>query len=334
MASNAIALLARGMRSEFTETYQRYVKEASPHLQDVMTLGVPSDKLSELFGYWESAPHFLPWRRGEEIAAANMNSRSYVVDARDYGVAIEVHENDMNDDQTHSFLPRAKEAAMDGSIHPERVFFQMFLGATNNSLLPVVPVAPDGAAWFSTTDGGGANRFGFANGNIQATSGVASTGAVQQDFFGGYNRLLQFLDPFGLPLLPPGLVGQGIKVIFGVKNIQVFSQAFWQSYNAISVVGGAAAPSNPIAEAFAQLMKGGLQISLWPTPYITTDVWGLCATAIAPKGPLQTVRQPVRDNIEDMLNSDTARRTKIFRFQWDARWGYGLNAVYAWVGVQ
>jgi hypothetical protein len=313
---SAAEVLVRGLRTEFTETYSRAIKEYEPALKKVMDLNIPSNKLSEIYGYFETVPHWMRWQRGEEIPRSGMRARNFTVVNYDWGIAIDWHEDDEQDDQSLSLVARAREAATDAALLAERVFYQILLGLTDANLLPTVPNAPDGASFFSTT-AGGVNRFGVANGNALTSSGISSTSQIQADFFAAYGQFRRFQDTQGQPLWPSELINRGVLVIYGSQNEQVFRQAFQQLF----VQGSSAAPSNVILDS-------KMQVELWSTPRITTNAWYVFLTNAPRKAVFQQVRQPPRDNMEDMLNSDFARRTKIKAMQWDARYGFGLSLPY------
>jgi hypothetical protein len=311
---SATELLVRGLRTEFVDTYARAIKGAESFLSKIMDLNIPSNKLSEVYGYFETVPHWKRWQRGEEIPRAGMKAKNFTVINYDWGISIDWHENDENDDQSMSLVRRVREAAFDAALLPERVFFQVLTGATDNNLLPVIPNAPDGQALFY---GGANSRFGAVGGNALSLSGVTSTALIQQDFFSGYAQFRKFQDTEGQPLWPADTQNRGLIVLYNAANEQVFRQAFTQMFNQ----GAAAAPSNVI-------MDSSMKIQLWPTPRITNNSWYMFMTGVEQKAVFQQVRQAPRDYMEDMLNSDFARRTKIKSMQWDARYGYGVSLPY------
>lgn len=316
---SATELLVRGLRTEFVDTYARAIKGAEPFLSKIMDLNVPSNKLSEVYGYFETVPHWKRWQRGEEIPRAGMKAKNFTVINYDWGISVDWHENDEMDDQSHSLVRRVREAAEDAALLPERVFFQILTGGTDANLLPTVPNAPDGQALFY----GGANtRFGAVGGNSLSTSGVSSTALIQQDFFSAYAQFRKFQDTEGQPLWPAETANRGLLILYNAANEQVFRQAFMQMFNQ----GAAAAPSNVI-------MDSSMKIQLWPTPRITTNAWYMFMTGVNQKAVFQQVRQAPRDQMEDMLNSDFARRTKIKSMQWDARYGYGVSLPYQCLSV-
>jgi phage major head subunit gpT-like protein len=322
---SASEVLARGLRTEFAETYKRAITRADALLSAVMELNVPSNKLSEIYGYFESAPHLRRWERGQDIPRASMRARNYQVPNVDWAIAIDWHENDEQDDQSRSLMRRAREAGASAGILQERVFFQLLLAAVDNDLLKGIPNAPDGVSLFSATDATGANRFGVSGGNMITTSGISSTAAIQNDFFTAVTRFGRYLDTEGQPLWPREQVEKGVVIIYNVANEFYFRQAFQQAFNAWANVGGtsgtAASPTNVILDS-------GLKYRLWASPRITTNAWYTFLEGSELKAIFEQVRQPLRDNLEDMLNSDNSRRTKNRSLQWDMRSGFGINLPY------
>lgn len=316
---SANELLVRGLRTEFTETYARAIKGVEPMLSKVMELNIPSNKLSEIYGYFETVPHWKRWQRGNDIPRAGFRARNFQVINYDWGISIDWHENDEADDQSLSLVSRVREAAVDAALLAERVFFQILLGATDSNLLPVIPTAPDGANLFATTAGGAA-RFGATNGNLLTSSGVSTTAAIQGDFFTAWSQFRKFQDTEGQPFWPAEVVGRGLVVIYGAQNEQVFRQAFHQLF----VQGTSAAPSNVILDT-------RMNVELWSTPRITDNSWYVALANAPRKAVFQQVRQAPRDHVEDMLNSDFSRRTKIKAMQFDARYGYGVSLPYQFI---
>jgi len=320
--ANLTEALIRGARSEFLDTYKTMIAQSNPLLKNCMTLGLPSDKLSEVYPYFESAPNPRRWVRGEEIPREALTTKSFLVPNYKFGLAVDWFADDEADDQTGGFMGRVREVAERFALLPERIFFQYLTAGVDADLMPVVPNAADGVALFSATNAGGGNRFGVAGGNIVTGSGVATTAAIQTDFYAAMTRFIRFLDTTNQPLWPAELVSRGVTIIYGAANEQVFQQAFLQNF----VQGTAAAPSNVILNA-------GHKVTLWSTPRITDNDWFVFLNAPQKKPVFEQVREPLTDNIEDMLNSDLSRRTDNRSIQWKARMGYGIQVPYGCIKV-
>lgn len=316
------ATLVAGIRSEFVPTYERMYKGIQDRLAPMVKF-VPSDKASETFAWFESAPAWKIWRAGESITSKPFKDSSFTVLNRDWGIKLEWRENDKNDDQTRSLMTRAREAGSSGPLLHERVLFQMLQGSTDNDLLPSVPNAADGSSLFSSS-----TRFGATGGNSLTGSGVASGPAIVLDFFRAKAQLQKFKDTESQPLWDPSVFDAGFVVYFNSDNERVFTEAFRQAIQAYANSTSNAGVSN-LPQA------SGLNVTLVPTQRITTDDWfvGLkgCPDGKQPFVILerQTPRELtalVGDN-----NSDSARNTKVESIQWDARFGYGIATPYALV---
>lgn len=314
-------MLVRGLRTEFTETYSRVIKQAEPMLTKVMELGIPSNKLSEVYGYFESVPHWKRWQRGDDIPRAGFRARNFIVQNYDWAVSIDWHENDEQDDQSLSLVQRVREAATGVAILAERIFFQILTGATDPNLLPAVPNAPDGSALFATTANGSA-RFGASSGNLLTGTGVASTSAIQTDLFTAWSQFRKFQDTEGQPLWPAETLNRGVVILYGSANEQAFRQAFAQMF----IQGSSAAPSNVILDT-------RMNIELWNSPRITDNDWFVFMANAPKKAIFQQVRQAPRDMMADMQNSDFTRATKIKSMQFDARYGFGVSLPLAAIKV-
>lgn len=320
------SLLTAGLRTEFADTYAPQYKLMRERLSDVMEMGMPSNKLTELFAYLQSGTHPVRWPRGSEISDKNIKSVGFNVTNLDWGRRISWHENDRKDDQTRSMMDRARDLGYNFSMLHERVFFQLLTSATDTDLVPTVPNAPDRAALFSATDGDGGDRFGVSGGNVVGGAGVATAGAVLTDFFTGYSVAKQFQDTEGQPLFDDSVLDQGATVIYGAANEQVFREAFIQSRRHSVISSTGAAVTNIITES-------GLKATLWSTQRITNDDWYIIFRGARKKPIFQLEREGLREAFANMDNSDQARSTKIEYIQWDARYGYGVGPAYGAIKI-
>lgn len=325
-------VLARGIRNNFVDTYDNAWKDVKAMLSPVMELDVPSDAESETYAYDESAPHPAYWQRGKEIPRAAFGAKKFSVANRDWGIAIDWHENDERYDQTKHLTVKAKKAGRNFARLPWRCFWQIVNGTTDGKLLPSIPNAPDGAALLSATDGAGANRFGVSGGNI--VTGTGTTPAqIQADFYSALERILSFQDLEGEELWSDEMLKEGVTIFHGVAASDFFAAAFAQRLN-VQVVQNAAASENVGGATRSNLiLDNGWKVTLIATQKITDNDWYLAADGVDVKPFFQQVSAPLRDNMEDMLNSDNSRRTKNRSIQWDMSFGIGLNLPYGFVKV-
>src|SRR3990167_11105697 len=92
-------------------------------LSKVMELNVPSDKLTEIYGYFLSSPYPRRWPRGEGLPNKNFKGVQFSVTNRDWAVRVSWHENDRQDDQTKSLRDRATAAPPHFATFDERGVF-------------------------------------------------------------------------------------------------------------------------------------------------------------------------------------------------------------------
>jgi len=314
--------LTAGIRSDFADAYKSAYNASKERLSNVMDMGIPSDKLIELYAYFETAPFPRLWKRGDAIPRDAFESVQFNVENRDWAIRVEWHENDREDDQTRSLMQRARDAGANFATLPERVWFQILTGATSTELLPAIPNAPDGAAMFSATDGAGDARFGFVGGNILTGGGIASSAAVRADAFGAMEVMRSFQDTEGQPLWDDSVLDAGFQLVYAVGNDEVFREAFIQS----RTLDGSAAVTNIILES-------GLNLDLWATQRLSGNDWYIFAKGAPYKPVFQQIRRPLREAYSNVDNSDESRATKIEGVQWDSREGYGLMLPYQCVKV-
>ena len=326
LAANA---LTAGLRADFAATYRQQYRFVRERLARIMMLGVPSDKLTELYAYFESAPYPIRWPRGQTISSKPFKSVQFSVTNVDWARKIEWHKNDREDDQIRSLFDQARQLGANFATLHERVFFQLLTNTTDSTLLATIPNAPDGAAFFATT-AAGANRFGVSGGNIVTGTGVATSGAVRTDFFSAISRFKRFQDTEGQPLLEEGVLDQGISVIYGATNEQIFREAFIQSRTVQATAAGQASTGAAVTNI---VLESGLNLKLWSTQRITDNDWFIILEGTQIKPVFQQEREALKEHVETMDNSDYARRTKIESIQWDARYGYGINIPYSAIKV-
>ena len=222
MAANVIAgaTLAAGLLSTFRRVYMQNFQGISSRLPRVMRLGLPTNKLVEVYGAFQTAPYPVRWNRGDPISSKGMKDFGWQTPNYDWGRRIKWHENDRMDDQTQSLYEAATALGKHFATLDERVFFQMLLGSTNADLLPAVPNAADGSALHA------ASRYGVGAGNILSGTGVASAATIIADFYNAIEVFRQFQDTEGQPLWDEDLVKAGFVVIYNFANDQAFREAF------------------------------------------------------------------------------------------------------------
>lgn len=317
------ALLSGFVQTEFAKTYDKQIAASSSKLGPLMRMGLPSSRSQETHGYFLSAPHPKRWVRGEDIPSQGFDSVTFNVVNRNWAMGVEWHADDVADDQINKVVDRGRDTGQNFALLPERVFFQLLLNSTDLDLLPAVPNAPDGAALYSATDGGGGARFGVTNGNLLTGSGVATGGAIRTDLFNGIEQILSFQDTEGQPYWSPEIVDQGITILYGIANSQVFAEAFVQG-RTIQVVSPAT--GGDVAAAVTNVvLDSGLKVTLWGTPRISDNDWSMFLNGAPTKAIFEQTRQELETNEQLRSNSDIARRTKIEGVFWDKRAGYGIS---------
>jgi hypothetical protein len=329
----ASSTLLRGLRTYFWDTYKSMASKVNPMLSLMMDLSLPSDAARETYAYFDSAPHPERWDKGASVPEDGFKSYSFSVVNYDWATSVPWHANDEADDQTQSLENRVKEAGDNFAILDERLGFQLLTATTDAKLLPGIPNAPDGAALFATTDGSGAARFGATNGNsiVQtggAGLGVAATASVVKDYYRGVAQFRKFQDTKGQPLWPPEIIRQGVVVIHGSANEQVFEQAFDQKLFLAPQTNAAGSENVGGAAVSNVLMDTGKKVVRYSTPRITDGTWYIGLIGTSKRALFKQTREPVTDYLSDFPNSDRARDTKVKRWQWESRAGYGISLPY------
>lgn len=325
--------LLQGLRPEFAGTYQVRMAGVEKRIGDMMQLGIPSDKLTEYFAYFQTAPYPVRWRRGDPIPTAAFDSKQFNVTNYDYGRRIPWHENDEADDQLRALIPHVKTLAEHCASHPSRMLLQMITGATDDDLLPTIPNAPDGAAIYAAQDGDSNDRFGVSGGNIITGSGISSSTDIRNDFFNAVERFGQFQDTEGQPLFPGEIMDGAFTVLYNIANSQVVNEAFKQG-RTVQVVQNVGGTENVAAAAVTNIvMDSGMTVRLNPTQRIGDNDMYVFAHGAPIKPLFQLIRKETEEDWGLRVNSDVARTNKINYYQVDFRQGYGVALPYGTVKI-
>ena len=323
--------LFRDINATFLSTYRDTVGR-HPMLSDAMRLGISSSKRVERFGYFESPPTIDRIDRGESIAEDAFKAIAYSVENLTWGKSISFHEEDLDDVQLGDLRQVARGLAIRAAQLPEQVFFQILQGSADANLLKAIPTAPDGAALYATTAGGAA-RFGVTDGNLLSGSGVATAGAVRNDFWSAVEQAKQFQDTEGEPLLNDADIDQGVCILYGVQNEEVMREAFLQGRTAQIVTGTSTSNTGGVAGVSNTILESGMSIKLWSTQRITGNDIYLFFPGVDPKPVFETMRRAPRMIDETRENSERARRYRILSTLLDMRCGYGINAAFGTVKI-
>lgn len=317
--------LAAGIRDDFDRTYQQTYDGVEASLGEVMQLNVPSDKRTEIYGMHRTMPYPERWDSGNEaIPEEGTDSLSFSITNYDYAKRIKWRRNDRQDNQVGDLRGKAEQTGRNFASLDSRVFIELLTAAA--TLLPAIPNAPDGAALYSATDGASADRFGISGGNIITGTGVATSGAVEADFFNAIERFGQFLNTKGQPYFEPDVASERYTIYFGIANTGVFIQAFRANLVHSVATSTGAGVTNVI-------MASGAQVTLRPTSRITDNDWFVFRGDSPVRALFSQMREPLRAAEATEDNSDTARDTGVEYVQWVERKGFGVNVPFATVQV-
>lgn len=316
--------LVNGLRSDFIDTYQG-IRNRQKDSRLALVMGeITATNRKQDFAYFEKAGHVRLWRRGEPIPKEAHGSIGFSAYVHNWGMGVDWHKDDLQDDQTQSLMQSAKEAGESFGLLPERLFFDLLTGTATN--LPAIPLAPDGAAFFATTANGAA-RFGATNGNLLGGAGVASVSAVLTDYYKAIIQFGAFQDGKGQPLFSPETIGQGVLIIHANADTQVMEEAFLQRRQGIvKGTDAGTTPTNIIQDA-------SRNVQLWASPRIATGDWYVFLLGAPKKPTFLLKRQEVQEHVSTMDNSDHARKTGQEGIQWDSREGAGIALPYGAIKI-
>lgn len=323
-------LLDPGTRSEVVRTYAQMYEGIRARIGGLVQM-IPSDKLTEIYAYPTTPPYANRWPRGTDRRRGNFGAVKFTVTNLDFSAGVRWHLNDEQDDQTGFMTGQAQAVGNRGANIFERAIFQLMQSTTDADVLPAIPNAPDGLAFYSSS-----TRFGRASGNLLTGTGVATGSAILADFYSARAAFRGYKDTQGQPLLDDAAVDEAVyHVFYNSDNDLVFQTAF-KVNQALVVVKNVAATENVAAATPTNIIvANGVKVFLHPTQRITDNKWYIFLehSSISVKPFIHQPRQPLAFRVETMENSDRARDTKLVGFDVDWREGFNVNLPYMTIEI-
>ena len=320
------ATYASGIVAAALGTYRRGYEVLIDRLGGIMSLDLPSDKRSETYAYYESAPYLVRWPQGTSMPDKPFKGVRYSCVNHRWARSVSWNYDDAQDDQTKSLEGRARDIGKNAYMLDERIYFQIRNGTTDVDLLPIVPNGPDGLTLHSAS-----TRFGDSGGNISSESGadVDAGAKITKSYYDAMTRFRGWQDTEGQPLHDHSVIDGKKIVIARAGNEQAFKEAFVQRF-VVGALGqpGAGAPSN--------LLQDDNQVpSLFLTSRIpsTDDDWDICLADAEIKPVFSQMREPLREEIATFQNSDLAREKGYESVRFWTRKGAAVNLPYATIQV-
>lgn len=322
--------LYRECRREFVGAYEATYKGLEAKLGQIVQLATPSTKLTEYYGYFQSAPMPARWPRGENIPEKGFKSKAFSATNYRFGRRVKWDEDDREDEQLGGLMPGVRATGARFALLPEMFFYEVVNASA--SLLDAIPNAPDGVDMFNATDGDSAARYGVTGGNIITGSGYTTTEHIITDIMAAMVRFASFQDTEGQPLYDLGeVVRNGFVISYNVAYERLFGEALKQlmTIKAITTQQWQYAPA---AAAVSNLIQNyGLNIDPWPTQRLSGVDWIVALKN--PPAPLsvEQVRRPLRERtaLGGDNNSDSVRDRGEEYIQWDARLGWAVGPCYS-----
>ena len=229
--------LALGLRSDYDNTWDRMVINAADTFRGVVQTGVPSSNLIEKWGYGEPPKTFDRVNWGEQPASKAYRYRTFDTVNFRWMSDVSWLRRDRELGNLGDIRGDAERAANRAAQRFERILYQQLQGTVDPKLLPLILSAPDGAAWFSATDGSGAARFGATGGNIVTGQDITTGPGLRSAVFRAVERMLTFLDPEGEPAIEDEET-KVLTVLIPRESTEVAAEAFAQTVNAQGLVTG------------------------------------------------------------------------------------------------
>ena len=313
-----------GLKSEALGTYRRMYDGRKELLSQMMKLDIPSDKRTERYFFYNSAPHIVAHRRNEALRHKAFGGIRFEVENFEYARAINWRRIDREDDLSKGLVERARDLGQSIGLLDERIAFQILGNATDADLLASIPNAPDGRALFHANDVGSGNRFGVSGGNkvgdgttAGSAQGLTTTAQVKADYYATRRRFVDMQDTEGQPLHNPSVADGSAVLVYPSTYTQIVHETFLRE----RVVEGSSTPTNVIQEA-------GLAPTLWTTQRLTATDWYVFLSSSEHRALFSQSREGIRTVMSDASVSDHARETGVEGIQFEVRKGYGIFTPY------
>lgn len=314
-------LLTQGIKNEFTYAYEPVYKGVEAEIGDVIWWNATSDKISELYGGYDSPLHPVRWDPGNMIASKTILSKQYRVTNRDFGRRVYLPRN-ADDDQTGGAETIARGLGRNWAMLPERIFYQYIQAGTDNDLLPAVPNSADGNALYLTT-----TRYGSSNGNVVSqTSTWTTVQSVITDTFSTIQRFVEFQDTEGQPYWDNMTIrSSGIKFFVGSSLTLVTQQAAKNMLTFHKIDGTSTTDISTAAAATNTVMASGIPIEYIPSQRITNSyAYAFLKNLPVERRPIvRQIRKAMVEHIGNYETSDHSRDTGETYVQYDSREGWG-----------
>jgi len=308
-----------GVRTEFINIYRPQITKIDLALTSILDAGKTSTGAVERYAYPESPPNVPRWDKGNEIPRGSFTYRQWSVVNHRWGKAIDWDSDDADDDQLKALVAQATSMADRLAIIPFRVVMQIIQATSSDpDLLPALPLAPDGAAMFSTTDGAAANRFGVSGGNVVGITSIATEAAVERDTFRAKLRFRSLLDTAGQRRWPNPVVDMGVVALASAADEEVLTKAWLRGPVTQAATGGAG-----VAAGVSPVMGWVKDVRF--TSELPTGAYYFFLVG-APYQPIfKQAREAANVYFGDRSNSDRSRDQNANSFYVRERAGYGLT---------
>ena len=302
--------LTQGVKNQFAASYEPLYQNIEAELRDIIWFDAPSDKISELYAQFDTAPYPRRWDPGTPIPSSAMGGRQFRVQNRDFGFRIYLPKN-WEDDQTGYAMAMARDTGSHWATLAERIFFEVIIGTA--SLLPTTVSSADGNALYLTT-----TRYGSSGGNVVTVTGTSTVQQIITDYYGVVRRFTEFQDTQGQPYF--NHTYGGLKVVVGSSLTLVWRQALKQI---IVPLDASTATSN--AGVSNTIMAANDEPELVISQRITdTKQYYFKKGLPVDRRPLiRQIRKAQVEHIGNYETSDHTRDTGEPYLQWDSREGWG-----------
>lgn len=324
------------LATEFQDTWKMGQVTDKDFIAKVMRIDMGySEKLTETktFAFYEDAPVASIWAAGVDRKISAFRARQFSAISYRFQNAVEWNRRDRLYTQV-DLISQARRAGDSYAALHDRIGAQMITQTADADLLPALPNAADGAAFWSALNGDGNNRYGVAGGNIVAQTGVTAA-AVRADFYSALERIARFVTPTsGQPVWNSRQVADSTFYVAGRSE---FLDVFLEAFRAQTVWSDNAGAGAGAAGVTNIILAGGQKVVTVPWNRIAAGnsslyVFMSGASIEPPMFHIQDSGLQVTE--KTALNSDRSVFADVEGVYWVDDRTYGLGNVYQSVVIQ
>lgn len=193
MSTTVSGVKLKGVNAEFFRTLMARIEEEPQIIRDVYAIPEKSEGAEENFAQYTSIPAWELWPYGEPRTYRSLGEVTLNVVHKRFQHGLSWAREDRLDDRIGDLNKVAQSAARKYVTLRREILIQMMTGSSSIRLLPFIPPAYDGSAFFRSTAG----SLGGTTGNIINGFGFTTPSDVIDSIYFAIETFMSFQDTEG-----------------------------------------------------------------------------------------------------------------------------------------